>query len=164
MRICVLSDTHIPIFAKQLSKNICDSLKSCDLILHAGDIVELSFLEELERFAPTKAVCGNMDSPELRGKLPESLVIEAEGKMIGIVHGSGPTSRIVHAVGEIFDKKIDIVIFGHSHTPLNENRGNVLFFNPGSATDKVFAPYRSYGIIEISKHGEVKAEIIKVED
>jgi hypothetical protein len=164
MKIGVLSDTHIPISAKQLSPKSCDGLKSCDLILHAGDIVELAFLKDLELIAPTKAVRGNMDSPELQARLPESLVIEVEGKRIGLVHGSGPANKITHTVGAIFDKRIDIVIFGHSHTPLNQKYGNILFFNPGSPTDKVFAPYRSYGIIEISKNGEVKAEIVKVED
>lgn len=164
MRIGVLSDTHIPITAKTLPPMVFGHLKTCDLILHAGDIVELSFLRELELIAPTQAVCGNMDSPELRSKLPEKLVIEAAGKKIGIVHGSGPANRIVHSVAKIFDKKVDVVVFGHSHTPLNEKHGDILFFNPGSPTDKVFSPYRSYGIIEISEYGEVKAEIIKVED
>ncbi|MBU1888025.1 MAG: metallophosphoesterase family protein, partial [Candidatus Omnitrophica bacterium] len=58
-------------------------------------------------------------------------------------------------------QKPDIIIFGHSHVPMNEYIDGVLFFNPGSATDTVFAPYRSYGIIEI-ENGEVKAEIHKL--
>jgi len=56
--------------------------------------------------------------------------------------------------------KVDLIIFGHSHCGLNEKKGGILFFNPGSATDKVFAPYNSYGIIEIND--KIKATIIRI--
>jgi uncharacterized protein len=164
MKIGVLSDTHIPIAAKNLPESIYNRLKDCDLIIHAGDVVEVSFLEFLQGIAPTKAVHGNMDSPELQDMLPEKLIVEAEGKRIGVAHGKGPSTKVVQVVGDIFDKKVDIVIFGHSHTPLNEKKGNVLFFNPGSPTDKIFAPYRSFGIIEITKSGDINAEIVRVDD
>jgi putative phosphoesterase len=62
---------------------------------------------------------------------------------------------------EFSQEKPDIIIFGHSHVPKNEYIDGTLFFNPGSVTDTVYAPYRSYGIIEIDK-GEIKAEIYKI--
>ena len=163
MKIIVLSDTHVPVSAKQLPSQVYDALKGCDLIIHAGDIVELSLIRELEKIAPTKAVQGNMDSPDVKDVLPECLVVETAGKRIGVTHGKGPSFKVIQSAGEMFDKKVDVIIFGHSHTPLNEKRGNILYFNPGSPTDKIFAPYRSFGIIEIAG-GEIKAEIVKIED
>ncbi|MBU1147516.1 MAG: metallophosphatase family protein, partial [Candidatus Omnitrophica bacterium] len=62
---------------------------------------------------------------------------------------------------EFLAKKPDIIVFGHSHQPTNEYIDGVLFFNPGSPTETVIAPYRSYGVIEIDK-GEIKAEIHKL--
>jgi putative phosphoesterase len=164
MKIGVLADTHIPISAKRLPDDVISALKTCDLIIHAGDIVEMSFYKELEHIAPLKAVSGNMDSPELQGKLPDQLIVELEGRKIGVTHGKGNSSKVCQYVRDLFDKKVDIIIFGHSHTPLNEKKGNMLLFNPGSPTDKIFAPYRSFGIIEISKGDIIRSEIVKIED
>ena len=76
------------------------------------------------------------------------------------MHGYGHPDNLVDILkNEFFSEKPDIIIFGHSHVPKNEYIDGVLFFNPGSATDTVFAPYRSYGTIEISKDGGIKAEI-----
>lgn len=164
MKIGVLADTHIPISAKRLPDVVIEALKTCDLIIHAGDIVEVSFLKELERIAPLKAVHGNMDSPEIQQKLPDQLIIEVEGRKIGVTHGKGNSTKVVSFVRELFDKKVDIIVYGHSHTPLNEKKDNILLFNPGSPTDKIFAPYRSFGIIEISKGEIIRSEIVKIED
>ncbi|HTZ11350.1 MAG TPA: metallophosphoesterase family protein, partial [Candidatus Margulisiibacteriota bacterium] len=59
------------------------------------------------------------------------------------------------------DERADVIIFGHSHSPLNEKIGNTLYFNPGSATDKIFAPYNSYGVIEVNESG-IKAKIVRI--
>ena len=56
--------------------------------------------------------------------------------------------------------KVDIIIFGHSHTPENKKIDGILFFNPGSLTDKDFAPYNSYGILELND--EIEAKIIRI--
>ena len=58
-------------------------------------------------------------------------------------------------------KQVDVIIFGHSHIPCNERIDGVLFFNPGSPTDKIFAPYNSYGMIEITGKN-INARIIKI--
>ena len=163
MRIGVIADTHIPVSAERLPQKVYDYFKDCDLIIHAGDVVEMSVLEELERLAETKAVRGNMDSRELKKRLPEKIVLEAAGKKIGIVHGRGPAFNVVKVVSRIFLERPDIIIFGHSHTPFNEKKNGTLFFNPGSATDKVFSQYCSFGIIEIDGD-DVRAEIVKIEE
>ncbi|MDD3089177.1 MAG: metallophosphoesterase [Candidatus Omnitrophica bacterium] len=161
MRIGVISDTHIPVTAPELPGELLSGLAGCDLILHAGDIIESSVLDSLRSVAPVTAVRGNMDSLELREKLPDKIIIEAEDVHIGMIHGSGLHSRVISSVSEEFDKQVDIVVFGHTHTPLNEKRGNVLFFNPGSPTDKIFAPYRSFGIIAVNGRS-FSGEIIKI--
>ena len=67
MKIGVISDTHIPIAAPRLPQKVYDHFKDCDLIIHAGDAVEMSVIEDLGKLAEVKAVCGNMDSPEMKG-------------------------------------------------------------------------------------------------
>ncbi|RKY41882.1 MAG: metallophosphoesterase [Candidatus Makaraimicrobium thalassicum] len=163
MRIGVIADTHIPVSAERLPRKVCDYFKECDLIIHAGDVVEMSVIRELKRLTETKAVWGNMDSPELKQCLPEKIIMEAAGKKIGVVHGKGPGFKVLKVVSGIFREKLDIIIFGHSHTPFNEKIDGTLFFNPGSATDRAFSSYCSFGVIEIDGD-DVRAEIIKIEE
>jgi putative phosphoesterase len=163
MKIGIIADTHIPASAGKLPPKIYEHFKDCDLIIHAGDLVEMSVIEELERVAETKAVWGNMDGAEIRERLPEKILFEAGGKKIAVTHGKGPSLKVFQQIRKEFKKNPDIVIFGHSHVPINETINGVLFFNPGSPTDRIFAPYRSLGIIEINS-GKIQAKIIKLED
>ncbi len=163
MKIVVLSDTHIPANTDRLPDKVYRYLKDCDMIVHAGDVTEMSFISELQKIAETKAVWGNMDSAEVKNTLPKKVVFKADGKTVGITHGSGPVSKVIDSVKQTFKgKKPDIIIFGHSHNPINETKDGVLFFNPGSSTDRMFAPYRSFGLIEI-KGNNINAEIIKLD-
>ena len=151
MKIGIISDTHIPKTASDMPEDIYNDFVDADLILHAGDITEISVIKHLEKLAPVKAVCGNMDSHEIRSILPKKEIIVIQGFRIGLIHGFGSPKGLQKAVKEEFDSKIDVIVFGHSHMPMNEKIGKTLFFNPGSPTDKVFAPYNSYGIIDINK-------------
>ena len=109
------------------------------------------------------AVYGNMDSEKIKTTLPEKEIISICGKKIGITHGCGSPSGLIDLLTKLFkNDNLDVIIFGHSHSPINEKRGNILFFNPGSPTDKMFAPYNSYGILEIND--EVKGTIIKLKN
>ncbi|MDD5449272.1 MAG: metallophosphoesterase family protein [Candidatus Omnitrophica bacterium] len=148
IRIGVLSDTHIPIAAAVIPKEVVEGLAGTDLIVHAGDLVEPSVLKTLSGIAKVRAVRGNMDSAEVRSSLPDKDIIEIGGISIGLMHGWGPPSGLIELAEREF-KGADVIIFGHSHNPLIENKGRVLFFNPGSPTDRIFAPYNSYGILEI---------------
>lgn len=164
MKIGVIADTHIPVFATQLPQKVRDYFTGCDLIIHAGDVAEKWVLDEFKKIAETKAVQGNMDSAELKKSLPEKIIIEAAGKKIGVVHGSGPAFKAVKIAKEAFKKKkLDIIIFGHSHTPFNEEKEGTLFFNPGSATDSTMTSKPSLGIIHIDG-GKIRAQIIKIKD
>ncbi len=161
MRIGVISDTHIPVVAKELPKKLLEALKNCELILHAGDLVELFVLEKLKKISPVKAVRGNMDSYNLMRILPQKDLMEVNGKRIGLMHGFGSPDELIGLLKNEFKKeRIDIIVFGHSHSPFNKKIDGIIFFNPGSPTDTIYAPYNSYGIIEIVK--DIKTEIIRL--
>ncbi len=162
MKIAVLSDTHIPVTQKDLPKEVYDGLTGVDMILHAGDLVEFEVLERLLKIAPVRAVCGNMDDSKIAAKLPKKDVIKAEEASIGLIHGWGPPSGLIELVGREF-KNVDAIVFGHSHNALSETRNGILFFNPGSPTDRIFAPYKSYGILDVQ--GKIiSGRIIKIKN
>jgi len=159
-RIGIISDTHIPNAAPDLPKSVYDEFRNVDMILHAGDLVEIGVLKKLESIAPTHAVSGNMDRSDVKAELPKKDVITVDSFKIGLIHGYGPPSGIVTCVSREF-KKVDVVVFGHSHSALNEVIKKTLFFNPGSPTDKIFATSNSLGILEVDDSG-IKGRIIKL--
>ena len=152
MRIGVISDTHMPGKANALPKQLLEDFKKVAMIIHAGDIVEMEVLEKLKSVCPTiKVVQGNMDSPEVRKKFPEKEIIEIGKFRIGVMHGHGAPDKLIEVLMRAFkDDSVNMIIFGHSHTGINEEKEGILFFNPGSPTDTIFAPFNSYGIIEIN--------------
>jgi len=164
MIIGVISDTHIPERSEHIPKEIISGLKDVDLIIHAGDLVELKVLDILKKINPQViAVYGNMDYLEVKKNLPSQQIVELEGLSVGICHGWGAPNKLKEVVRDVFKgKKVDMIIFGHSHFPINESTEGVYYFNPGSACDKIFSPFNSYGILEIEDKKIKKAEIIKI--
>jgi len=162
MKIGVIADTHIPDRADEIPAQVLEALKSVDMIVHAGDLVDLGVLERLRNICHNvRAVWGNMDPYEVRKQLPEKEVFIAGGHRIGLIHGYGAPLKLIELVSGIFKNDgAEIIIFGHAHCPVNEQRGGVLYFNPGSPTDKVYCPYNSYGIIEIND--KIEAKIIRI--
>ncbi len=162
MKIGVISDTHISSSTENLPEEVMRVFKNVDMIIHAGDLIDLSVLDKLKSICKDiKVVYGNMDLPEVKKKIPEKEIIKAGNFKIGIMHGCGHPGGLIKLLTNIFkDDNVDIIVFGHSHSPVNEKRGNILYFNPGSLTDKMFAPYNSYGIIEIND--KIKARIVKI--
>ncbi len=163
MRIGVVSDTHIPRMAKDIPKAVYNGFKDVDMILHAGDLAEIKFLEKLRKLKKTVAVSGNMDSKEAAALLKPKEIIEAGGFRIGLIHGWGPPEGLPERIlGEFKGEKVDCIVFGHSHHPINEIKDGILLFNPGSPTDKIFTPYNSYGILEIID--KITGKIIKLQE
>jgi len=162
MKIGVISDTHIADTTTAIPAKILQDFKNVDMVLHAGDLTDLNVIEQLKKSCPhITAVYGNMDSSDVREKLPEKKIIKAGNYKIGLMHGAGAPAQLVEFMARAFkDDNVDIIVFGHSHRPLNEEKEGILFFNPGSAMDKVYAPYNSYGIIELN--GKIEAKIIKL--
>lgn len=158
MKILVLADTHIPVAAEDIPSEIYKAINEINLILHAGDIVEEAFLKKLSVLKEVKAVRGNMDSTVLKNTLPDKDIITIGEFKIGLIHGWGSPQTIVERIKNEF-KGVDAIVFGHTHNPFNQVKDNILFFNPGSPTDKVFALFNSYGILEINK--KITGEIIR---
>jgi len=150
MKIGLVGDTHIPGTASELPPELLKGLRGVDLILHTGDICELGALGALEEIAPVRAVWGNMDPPPVRKALPETIEVEVEGFRIGLTHGTGAPLGIVKRVMEQL-KGFDCIVFGHTHSPLNETRGDVLVVNPGTPTDHRFASVNTYGILTVDE-------------
>jgi putative phosphoesterase len=149
MRILALSDTHIPVAAQDLPKEIYEAIDGVDMILHAGDFIDEWVLDKLKSLKETKAVRGNMDSKEISMALNAKEIINVGKIKIGLIHGYGAPADIIPTVKREFDK-IDVLVFGHSHAATNVKKDGVLYFNPGSPTDKIFAAKNSYGILEIT--------------
>ncbi|MCX5703026.1 MAG: metallophosphoesterase, partial [Candidatus Omnitrophica bacterium] len=145
MRIGVISDTHIPDRAKEIPQKILAEFKNVDMIVHAGDFAQLSVLNKLKSVCENiKAVRGNMDPDEIKRELPEKEVFKVGPFKVALMHGYGAPNNLIELLTSVFkDEKPDVIIFGHSHSALNEKRNGILFFNPGSATDKIFSPYNS---------------------
>lgn len=164
MILGVISDTHLRTGddVSGLSALVeSGHLSEAELILHAGDHVELDLIELA--LAPKRiiSVRGNMDYGQA-AELPTKRVLEFEGKKIGLIHGWGsPTDMAERVCNEFCEDGVDIIIFGHSHRPFSGRVKGVLLFNPGSPTDKRFAPYNSIGVIELKKD-EIEAKIIKL--
>jgi len=160
MRVAVVSDTH----SKKLPPQLVADLKKSDLIIHVGDFCTPEDYALLAGLQKIEAVCGNMDLPQMSKQLPRKRVFKCEGLNIGLFHGEGAPRLLLDRVKAEFAKdNVDVVVFGHSHHPLNEQIGKVLYFNPGSPTDTIYAPYRSYGILEINDK-TVVGKIIRLED
>ncbi|MFH1594180.1 MAG: metallophosphoesterase family protein [Candidatus Omnitrophota bacterium] len=158
-RIGVLSDTHISRAALDLPRVVYKEFEKVDLILHAGDLVEMSVVDKLKKIAETRAVHGNMDMADVKAALPEKDVIRIGGFTIGLIHGYGSPVCLIETVSKKF-KKVDAIVFGHSHAAINLVFGGRLLFNPGSPTDKVFASFTSFGIIEVGK--KITGRIIRI--
>jgi uncharacterized protein len=159
MKVGVLSDTHVPAIAQSLPAVIFDIFQGVDLILHAGDIVEMSVLDELGAIAPVEAVAGNMDGSDIHLNLPYKKIIPLGKFNAGLIHGKYRIDIQREMIRKEFDD-VDLIVYGHSHTPFWGKVNGVYFLNPGSPTDKRHAPYNSVALLEVGD--ELRAEIIRI--
>lgn len=158
--VLVLSDTHCESLA-QLSTKIFDEIKNVDIIIHAGDYTQIALVEELAKLKIFYGVYGNMDSYEIKSKLPEKLVIDLEGFKIGIVHPSegGAPFGIKKRVKALINEKVDAIVFGHTHKPEISKIENILWINPGSAKSSFLHP-QTYALLEVSD--KLYPKIVKI--
>ena len=160
MRLVVLADTHIPDRSENIPASLVKELKKADLVIHAGDFTSLDAFKKIKSINSLKAVLGNLDAPELREFLREKETLMLQKYKIGIMHGFGQAENVLDNIKKQFDDTFDLVIFGHTHNAFVQRIGRTLFFNPGSPTDKIFAAYNSYGIIELND--TIETNIIKL--
>ena len=130
------------------------------MIVHAGDFVALSVLEELRSYAPVEAVYGNMDEPALRESLPKERVVEFAGARIGVVHIPGPAAGREARLASRFPG-CGAVVYGHTHIPQvgRVGPGGVWILNPGSPTERRRGPVHSMLVLEV-KGGEIRPELV----
>jgi uncharacterized protein len=138
MRIGLISDTH-----GLLRPEAAAFLQGCDHLVHAGDVGEARVLAELAAIAPLHAIRGNVDTGDWAGALPETLEVQLGGVRLFVVHDSRQLDFDPSARG------IDVVVSGHSHRPLVEERAGVLYINPGSAGRRRFRLPVSAGELRI---------------
>jgi putative phosphoesterase len=150
LRIAVISDTHMPRGNRRLPDTCVERLREADLILHAGDLMRLPVLRELESYGPVVAVHGNADDDEVRAALPSEASIDAVGTTIALVHDAGPANGRLGRLRARF-QDADAVVFGHSHIPLHEHASDGFqIFNPGSPTERRRAPTHTMGIVTVA--------------
>ena len=163
MVIAVISDTHMPRGGRRLPEECAERIASADLLLHAGDLMTVEVLRDLEAIGPpVAAVHGNMDTAELCRLLPAERVVEADGARIAMVHDAGPRTGRLDRMRRDFGDRADAVVFGHSHLPLHEHaEDGFQIFNPGSPTERRRAPAHTMGMARADA-GALEFELIEL--
>jgi uncharacterized protein len=162
VRLAIISDTHLPRGNRALPTACLEQLSRADAILHAGDFIEASVLQEIEAIGPpVNAVRGNVDAADLQARLPRTRIVEAAGARIAMLHDAGPAvGRLVRMRRRFPDA--DAVIFGHSHIPLHEEAEGFAIFNPGSPTERRRSPQHTMGIAEV-EHARITFELLTLD-
>ena len=173
MKIGLISDTHIPTSLLRLPDDLLAQLAGVDAILHAGDLVSLSVVETLKRIAPTTAVAGNMDPPEIASTLPDRVTLRFGGRSIGLKHGHQRRALQDQYIGLGYDTpgmesfyqamaaqlpEAEIIVFGHFHAPVVKRWNDRLFVNPGSVVPT--EGRSTFAFLELA--AEVEARIIEL--
>ncbi|MBC7264837.1 MAG: metallophosphoesterase family protein [Chloroflexi bacterium] len=171
MKVALISDTHVPAIYPTLPPELVDRLRGVDLILHAGDLTCLAVLESLQAIAPTVAVYGNMDEPQVRRQLPRKQLLSLEGRQIGLIHGHR-TPRVERAylrpdlgydspgMEKLYQylanefPEASLIVFGHTHLAIAKQWEGRLLVNPGS-----IAPHRGYRGFAMMDLGPTTADI-----
>ena len=161
VRILVLADSHIPDHARALPGALVPALRRADLILHAGDVTTAAVLREIGAFAPVKVAFGNNDRPNVRRwGAREEVELAIEGMRVALVHDTGPrvgrTGRLRRRFPEAH-----LVVFGHSHIPIDAIEDGLRLFNPGSPTWTRRQPAPTYGVLDVAA-GRVRSRIVEL--
>lgn len=147
-RIGVISDTH-----GLLRPGALEILRTCDLIIHAGDICGQEIIADLEALRPCVFVRGNMDRFMPANPMQATAVVEHGGRRLYVLHDLSSLDLDPKAAG------MDAVIYGHTHRPDIAFKDGVLFLNPGSIGPKRFTLPVSMAVMHMD-HQSMHPEII----
>jgi hypothetical protein len=156
MKIVVMSDTHLNAATDELRRICSRFCDGADLVIHLGDWARAAILDFMGEY-PLEAVCGNMDDPVIRERLPSKKVVRVGGFRIGIAHGWGSGLDLPDRLQKEFHD-VDAVLFGHTHQPLVKQNNGVLLFNPGSVFLGRGAHAQTLGILHLGER--IEGEII----
>jgi putative phosphoesterase len=161
LRIVVLGDTHIPDFAKELPSVLRPHLGRADLILHTGDVTRAFVLDELAAFAPVRVALGNNDRPDVATWGAEPVVeLDVDGVRITMIHDSGRRDGRERRLRRQFPDA-RVIVFGHSHIPVDAELEGVRYLNPGSPTWKRRQPEPTFARVTISG-GQVRTRVVSL--
>ena len=159
----MLADTHAPRRWRRCPPAVAGHLRAADLILHAGDVCTAGVLDELADYAPVRAVRGNNDGPDVAAwGAPEILELDLAGLAVAMVHDSGSAAGRCARLRRRFPAA-RLVIFGHSHIPLDQTGSGIRIFNPGSPTDRRRQPQATIGLLRIDDGLLIEARIVPVD-
>jgi uncharacterized protein len=137
-------------------------LRGADLILHAGDVCTAAVLDELAQYAPVTAVVGNNDGPDVATwGAAETAALSVAGLRVAMIHDSGPVAGRLARMRARFPEA-DLVVFGHSHIPLDAAAEGFRIFNPGSPTDRRRQSHGTLGVLGVEDGTLVEARIVEV--
>jgi uncharacterized protein len=145
VKLLLIADTHVPRRARTLPDEVWAAADAADVVVHAGDWVDESLVDELEaRAKRLVGVYGNNDGPAVRARLPEVARVVLDGLRLGVVHETGPSTGRETRCDDAHPD-LDVLVFGHSHIPWDTTtpRGMRLL-NPGSPTDRRRQPHHTY--------------------
>jgi putative phosphoesterase len=162
MEIAIVADTHMPRGPRRLPEGCVARLRAADLIIHAGDLMRLSILHELQRYGPVVAVHGNVDDLEVRMALPAVAVVPAGQRRIYVIHDAGPSAGRLERLRARYPEA-DAVVFGHSHIPLHARaEDGFQIFNPGSPTERRRSAHHTMGLVRADAQG-LEFELIELD-
>ena len=158
-RIVVFSDTHCHTW-DEVHPDIKTEVSAADIAVHCGDVVRMDVVDGM-RLAAKRAIVvhGNSDPPDLRQALPYVEVLDIEGIRIGVTHPAwgGPEFPPPDLLAD-FAETPDIILFGHTHEPLNETIDGVRYLNPGQGYPS-FMVAATIAVLTIDEGGAFHAEI-----
>jgi uncharacterized protein len=179
-RVGLISDTHVPERWPQVPGPVRDHFAGVDLILHAGDVGELSVLDELSHMAPVVAVHGNDETQEATAALPYQQLICLAGQRVLVCHShqQDRTAEMASGLSDDWEPKLQrradqarqhgasIYVFGHTHIPMARQIRGVLMVNPGavaSANALCRQTVQSVALLEIPSAGDPSVEYVRLD-
>ena len=149
--IGLISDTHVPKIARGIPKRVFEIFENVDYIIHAGDLVELAVLDELDQIAPVLAVSGNSDGLEVGSALPKLNTLKVFDWKIGVTHDQ----NILYGLNKMNETAelngFDVFVYGHTHISNIKWENRILYINPGSPTDPPLMIEPSVALLKITK-------------
>jgi uncharacterized protein len=159
VKLLLISDTHVPKRARDLPRQVWDEVDRADVVLHAGDWVDVSLLDALQARAARLIGCwGNNDGLQLRARLPETAEATLDGVRFTVTHETGAAAGRDERMSRCYPHT-DALVFGHSHIPWDGTAATGLrLLNPGSPTDRRRQPHCTY--MTATAHDGVLGDVV----